>query len=243
MMVNYTAHNKSTASRSPKKLTKPSTRKNFANPKKLLESARKNLLHLIIDQILMGREEIKIPKNTHPHLQDALQVAGTPVAWASSQKEFGTLQKKKVKQRSEQEQRKKHGKQTTSVTIEVKSKKALTTIRQPAPASKSIPTDDDINRSNRMSLIRSLVSQMIKKQGPLTVPNLDQSSKPSTFPIRRQQRRPRRKRQSSLERKGSAKKECWALMGFHAKERLQKVRPRENGLSNTVTPTRSQNDL
>ena len=172
MMVNYTAHNKSTASRSPKKLTKPSTRKNFANPKKLLESARKNLLHLIIDQILMGREEIKIPKNTHPHLQDALQVAGTPVAWASSQKEFGTLQKKKVKQRSEQEQRKKHGKQTTSVTIEVKSKKALTTIRQPAPASKSIPTDDDINRSNRMSLIRSLVSQMIKKQGPLTVPTV-----------------------------------------------------------------------
>jgi hypothetical protein len=65
----------------------------------ILEAARKQLLHIIIDQILIGSTQIKLPSRLHPNLQTELQEVGTPAEWASAQGEFETLQTKKKKKK------------------------------------------------------------------------------------------------------------------------------------------------
>ena len=105
----YTSQNKKSATTQTKTSNKNSSKpKKPQDPRKLLESARKNLLHTIIDQMLMGREAIKIPKTTHPDLQAALEVTVSPAVWARNQAEFEKLYAKKQKQHTEREQRRKH---------------------------------------------------------------------------------------------------------------------------------------
>lgn len=41
------------------------------------------------------------------------------------------------------------------------------------PASKPEPTAEELYKSNRLTLIRKLVDQMIKRKGRLTLPRLD----------------------------------------------------------------------
>lgn len=162
-----------TSSQKSKKPPKPSHKQKVASPENLLECARKALLHIIIDQMLMEREPIKIPKTTHPDLQAALVEAGSPVAWAVSQKEFDTLEPKKRKQREARQLKNQQRQQAGTVTVEVKRKKPVVTPPRPIHIPKPVMTEEDIYQANRVSLIRSLVDQMIKKRGSLTVPNLD----------------------------------------------------------------------
>lgn len=152
---------------------KPSKAKIPQDPRKLLESARKSLLHLIIDQMLMGREAIKVPKKIHADLQATLDSAGSPIAWATLQKEFGTLELKKRKKRAERQVRNQRKQQAGGVIVEVKRMKPVITAARPVPAPKPAMTEENIYQSNRVSLIRRLVDQMIKKPGALTVPQLD----------------------------------------------------------------------
>jgi hypothetical protein len=166
----YTARKKSTSHPSSPK--RPHKRK-VASPEKLLESARKALLHIIIDQILMGREGIKIPKTTHPDLLGSLTAAGNPLAWASNQAEFGTLYAKKQKQRTERELRRKLKEKTTAVEVEVKRKKSLKGKQPVPPPAKSEPTPEERYKANRMALMRNLVDRMLKRPGTLSVPGID----------------------------------------------------------------------
>jgi hypothetical protein len=172
--VRYNSPKKKSATAQNKTSNKKSSKaKKPQDPRKLLESARKSLLHIIIDQMLMGREAIKIPKTTHPALQAALEGAGSPVAWAVSQEEFDTLEQKKRKQREARQLKNQQRQQVGTVTVEVKRKKPVVTPARPVHAPKPVMTEEDIYQANRVSLIRSLVDQMIKKRGALTVPNLD----------------------------------------------------------------------
>lgn len=172
--VRFTSQKKKSATTQTKTSNKKSSKaKKSQDPRKLLESARKRLLHIIIDQMLMGREPIKIPQTTHPDLQAALDGAGSPVAWAVSQKEFDTLEPKKRKQREARQLKNQQRQQAGTVTVEVKRKKPVVTPPRPIHIPKPVMTEEDIYQANRVSLIRSLVDQMIKKRGALTVPNLD----------------------------------------------------------------------
>lgn len=167
------ARKKSTPQTSSPKSPKRPPKRKVASPQKLLESARKSLLHNIIDQVLMGRNVIKIPKTTHPELQEALTAAGTPLAWASDQAEFGTLYAKKQKQRTERELRRQQKEKTTAVEVEVKRKKPLK-VKQPVPPpNKPEPTPEERYQANRMALMRNLVDQMVKRPGTLSVPGID----------------------------------------------------------------------
>jgi hypothetical protein len=123
--------------------------------------------------MLMGRDEMKIPRNTHPHLLDALTAAGTPHAWAKSQTEFAPLHAKIVKQRREQELRRKQKELTTPVTVEVKRKKVLRAQPSSAPATNTEATPEQLYQANRLALIPKLVDQMVKRKGRLSVPRLE----------------------------------------------------------------------
>lgn len=171
--VRRTSPKKKSATKQTKTFNKKSKAKKPQDPRKLLESARKSLLHIIIDQMLTGREAIKIPKTTHPDLQDALEGAGSPIAWAVSQKEFDTLEPKKRKQREARQLKNQQRQQTGTVMVEVKRKKPVVTPARPVPVPKPVMTEEDIYQEKRGILIQSLVDQMIKKRGLLTVPNLD----------------------------------------------------------------------
>ena len=88
---------KKRSAKKPSKTSKkntPNIKKN-KDPQEILEAARKNLLHRIIDQILAGIDEIKVSNTKHSELQAALDAAGSPITWASSQKEFATLEAQK----------------------------------------------------------------------------------------------------------------------------------------------------
>ena len=162
---------KRSASKPSKTSKQNSTKiKKNKNPKKILEGARKHLLHIIIDQILAGRDEIKISNKIHPELKISLNAAGSPIAWASSQKEFETLEAQKRKTREKRTLRRNAQQQT--VTVEVKCKKKIAS-PQPASAPKPMVTAEKVYQLNRTNLIQSLVDQMIQKGGALTVPNLD----------------------------------------------------------------------
>ena len=143
------------------------------DPLKLLESSRKSLLHAIIDQVLMGREDIKIPKTTHPDLLVALTAAGTPLAWANYQIEFGTLYAKKQKKRTERELRRQHKDKTTAVALEVKLKKTLKGKHPEQYPAKPETTPEERYKSNRMALLRNLIGQMINRPGGLKLPVID----------------------------------------------------------------------
>ena len=171
--VRRTSPKKKSATKQTKTFNKNPKAKKPQDPRKLLESARKRLLHIIIDQMLTGREAIKIPKTTHPDLQAALEGAGSPVAWAVSQKEFDTLEPKKRKQREARQLKNQQRQQAGTVMVEVKRKKPVVTPARPVPVPKPVMTEEDIYQEKRGILIQSLVDQMIKKRGLLTVPNLD----------------------------------------------------------------------
>lgn len=171
--VRRTSPKKKSATKQTKTFNKKSKAEKPQDPRKLLESARKSLLHIIIDQMLIGREVIKIPKTTHPDLLAALDGAGSPIAWAVSQKEFDTLEPKKRKQREARQLRNQQKQQAGTVKVEVKRKKPVVTPARPVPVPKPVRNEEDIYQANRVSLIRSLVDQMIKKQGTLKVPNLE----------------------------------------------------------------------
>lgn len=147
--------------------------KQVNDPLKLLESARKSLLHTIIDQVLMGRDQIKIPRTIHPELQAALSEAGSPFAWAASQNEFGALEARKRKKREERDFKDNHGQLAGSVTVEVKHRKSTRKSDQSVALHKPIVSAEDIYQHQRMKLIRSIVGQMIKKQGIISVPSLN----------------------------------------------------------------------
>lgn len=78
-------------------LNPKNTNKKLKSPTEFQEAARRQLLHLIIDQMLINSTQIKVPSRLHPNLQTELQEAGTPTNWASTQGEFETLQAKKKK--------------------------------------------------------------------------------------------------------------------------------------------------
>lgn len=172
--VRYTSQKKKSATTQ----TKASNKKSFKakkpqGPRKLLKSARKSLLHIIIDQMLMGRESIKIPKTTHPDLQAALEVTVSPAAWAKNQAEFKKLYAKKQKQHTVREQRRKHREKTTAVEVEVKRKRPLKGKQPVPPPAKPEPTPQERYQANRMALMRNLADQMIKRAGALSVPRID----------------------------------------------------------------------
>ena len=163
----YSARKKSPQSQAAKKSSKPSIKKTVKSPQKILQSARRNLLHIIIDQFLKGQEEIKVPKTTHPDLLDALSAAGTPITWAKNQTEFETLQAKKHKKRTERELKRKHRENTSPVEVEVKRKRPLK-VKPPCP-----PPTTKRYQANRMALMRNLVDQMIKNPDSLSVPEIN----------------------------------------------------------------------
>ena len=146
--------------------------KKHKDPQEILEAARKNLLHRIIDQILAGLDEVKVSNSIHPKLQVSLNAAGSPITWASNQKEFNVLVEKKRKRRDKRLLKMQAQQQKVPVTVEVKRKKRGVS-PQPAFSPKSTVTAEDAYQSKRTSLIRSLVDQMLQKRGALTVSNLD----------------------------------------------------------------------
>ena len=93
------------------------------DPQEIPKAARKNLLHRIIDQILAGIDEIKASNTIHPELQAALNAAGSPITWASSQKEFVTLEAQKRERQEKRLLKLKAKQQTVPVTFEIKRKK------------------------------------------------------------------------------------------------------------------------
>lgn len=264
---------------SPKKLlyatqTKTSKKNSFKakkpqDPRKLLESARKTLLHTIIGQMLMGREAINchIPKTTHPNLLDSLSAAGNPFAWAKNQTEFEILHEKKQKQRIERELRRKHKGKTTPVTVEVKRKKVMKVQPSHPPANKPEPTAEELYKSNRLTLIRKLVDQMIKRKGRLTVPRLDsrqmEELKTSGSPILWLKAQPeyeavfkarylaehqatspvsKKTAQHTRKKKKRGKKQKLVKDVVPSESKTKKGQPKKNGSGNTVTLTRSQRD-
>jgi|GEM_PF-943501 len=151
--------------------TTPNTKKH-KDPQEILEAARKNLLHRIIDQILAGLDEVKVSNSIHPKLQVSLIAAGSPIAWASNQKEFDVLEEKKRKKREKRLHKMQARQQQIPVTVEVKRKKRGAS-SQLGFSPKSTVTAEDAYQSKRTSLIRSLVDQMLEKRGALTASNLD----------------------------------------------------------------------
>ena len=165
---------KKRSAKKPSKTSKkntPNIKKN-KDPKEILEAARKNLLHRIIDQILAGIDEIKVSNIKHSELQAALDAAGSPITWASSQKEFTTLEAQKREKREKRLLKLKAKQQAVPVTFEIKRKKKIAH-PQRASAPKLIETAEDSHQLKRTSLIRSLVDQMIQKWVPLIASNLD----------------------------------------------------------------------
>jgi hypothetical protein len=170
----YAARNKSPHAQSERKSSRPSTKKTDKSPQKMLQGARRALLHIIIDQILKGQEEIKVPKTIHPEILEALGAAGTPITWAKNQKEFETLQAKKLKKHTERElKRKKRENNTSPFEVDVKRKKQLKLKPTAPPSPKFEPTPDERYQANRMALMRNLVDQMIKKPASLSVPEVN----------------------------------------------------------------------
>ncbi|MDG1116326.1 MAG: hypothetical protein P8N72_04260 [Flavimaricola sp.] len=159
-------NSKASRSKAPK-VKKPKS------PEKILESGRKSLLHLIIDQILRGQDEFKIPSSVHPELQAAILRAGSPINWATSQREFEALEAKKRRQREENARQIEQRQQRKSVKVEVKRKKRGVAAVRPVPLSKPELTKEDIHKNNRNALLRHFVDQMIKKKGVLTLPKLE----------------------------------------------------------------------
>ncbi|MDB9808389.1 hypothetical protein OAB79_00530 [Yoonia sp.] len=88
------------------------------NPSKLLESARKSLLELIIDQILKhGGPEIKFPGQMHPDLNTAVARFKNPVEWATQQSDFEQIQTKKIQLKTERELRRRARKQMQDAVV------------------------------------------------------------------------------------------------------------------------------
>jgi hypothetical protein len=167
---------KKRSAKKPSKTYKKNTSniKRNKDPQENFEAARKNLLHIIIDQILAGIDEIKVSNTKHSELQAALDVAGSPITWASSQKEFATLTAKKIEKREKRLLKLEAQQQASPVIREVKLKKKIAS-RQSSSAPKAIVTAEAVYQSERSSLIRSLVDQMIQKRGKLMVSNLKSS--------------------------------------------------------------------
>lgn len=184
-----------------KKKTASSKIKMPKDPSKLLESARKRLLNLIIDQMLTNRPEIKLPDQMHPDLNTAVTQFGNPVGWATQQSDFEQVQTKKIQLKTERELRQRARKrmQDEKTPFVVETKKAKT-IHKPGstgsgnpsvssasantfaiktgalpPQKKKLQTaklGDAGSPENRTLLICLLVDRLIQRKASATTPKI-----------------------------------------------------------------------
>lgn len=111
-----------------KKKPAPTKIKKPKDPRKLLETARKNLLNTIIDQMLINRPEFMLPDQMHPDIKTELEGVGNPVEWAIQQSDFEQVQKRKIELRTERELRQRARKrmQDEKSPVVVETKRAKT---------------------------------------------------------------------------------------------------------------------
>lgn len=194
---------KNTTKKAMKK-TASSKVKKPKDPRKLLESARKSLLNLIINQMLSNRPEIKFPDHMHPNLNTAVARFRNPVDWATHQSDFEQIQTKiqlKKERNLRKSARKRMQDEKTPVVLETKRAKTFhkpgsTGSGNPSVGSASANTGEIKTGAlrpqkkksqtaklgpagspkNRTLFIRLLVDRLIQRKASATTP-------PTTDPI------------------------------------------------------------
>lgn len=135
-----------------------------ADPEQKLKSARINLLHHIIQQVVRGRSEIELPRKFSEQLRAEIEKAGTAYSWAREQSSFETILARNLKKF-----KKKGGVSEAASDVPATTKRTRVLARRGARSSKAkkSPSND------RTALMNYLIDQMVARQGALALPKLN----------------------------------------------------------------------